>query len=168
MNDGLACLCSIPLSWREADLDEAARLAMMREATLLLTAINQMEAAHEMEGASQENRRLERIEAKLDLALHLLARALEAGAPPPSRPVKITPVGAEWDDPAPPRTGAALVLELRLSQALPLTVQLPAFAQAAPSGMVRADFSGLPPDLEDVLHQFVFRRHRQAIRAKTV
>ena len=79
MNDGLMCECRMSLAWRESAPDPAARQAMVREAALLLAAINQMESGHEVE-TNAESRRLDRLEAKLDLALHLLARALEPEA----------------------------------------------------------------------------------------
>jgi hypothetical protein len=158
------CECPMPLAWREAAPDDDARQAMTREAVLLLTAINQIEGGHEIE-AGAENRRLDRLEAKLDLALYLLARALEPAAGQ-------LRAGSGWaprkwpgkTPPPPPR--APLVLELRPSEALPLTLKLPAVALAPMAGMARARLAGLPEALNDALVQFVFRRHRQAIRAR--
>ncbi len=83
MNDSLLCECRMRLLWRESILEEATLQTIMREAALLLTAINQMESSHELE-TTVDNRRLDRLEAKLDLALHLLARALEPAETPES------------------------------------------------------------------------------------
>lgn len=168
MNDGLLCECRMPLVWREAKQEEAERQAMMREAALLLAAVNQMESSHEMESGTGENRRLDRLEAKLDLALHLLARALEPTAPTGIRVVKLGAEVVEWEDPTPPAEGMALILELRPSETLPLTLKLPALALAPMASLARARLSGLSEALNDALVQFVFRRHRQAIRARTV
>jgi hypothetical protein len=167
MNDGLLCECRMPLVWREATPDESAREVMMREAALLLAAINQMEGSHELESAGAgESRRLERMEAKLDLALHLLARALDTAPSPPGHAIKLGAEGAEWDDDAPPLEGTALVLELRPSESLPLTLKLPAVALAPMPGLARVRLAELTDALNDALMQFVFRRHRQAIRAR--
>lgn len=165
MSDGLQCECRMSLAWRPAAPDPGARQAMMREAALLLAAINQMEGGHEME-ASPENRRLDRLEAKLDLALHLLARTLEPDAPAPARRVWLGAEAITWEDAQPPAGGTPLILELRPSEALPLTLKLPALAQAPEPGMARAAWADLSEALGEALVQFVFRRHRQAIRAR--
>ncbi len=166
MNDGLKCECRMPLIWREAVLDEATRQSMMREATLLLAAINQMESGHEIESAGAENRRLDRLEAKLDLALHLLARALEPAAASAPRLVKLGAEGAEWPDRDPPAEGLSVILEIRPSEALPLSLNLVAETLAPAESLARVRFAGLSEELNDALVQFVFRRHRQAIRAR--
>jgi hypothetical protein len=166
MSDGLQCECRMPLTWRETSQDEASRRAMMREAALLLAAVNQMESSHESEGGGGENRRLERLEAKLDLALHLLARALEPASPPAARTVRLGAEGTEWDEEHPPSEGTALVIELRPSESLPITLKLPAVALEPSPGLARARFGDLTEALGDALTQFVFRRHRQAIRAR--
>jgi hypothetical protein len=165
MTDGLLCESRMPLVWREARPEEGTRQAMMREATLLLTAINQMEGGHETEPGT-DNRRLDRLEAKLDLALHLLARALEPTAPGGSISVSLGAEEVAWEDAHPPAEGVALVLQLRPSEALPLTLELPAIARAPLPGQARAALAGLSESLNDALVQFVFRRHRQAIRAR--
>ncbi len=165
MNEGLLCECRMPLVWRAAAPDDDTRQAMMREAALLLTAINQMEGGHETEPGA-DNRRLDRLEAKLDLVLYLLARALEASAPCDARRVRLGAEVVEWEETDAPAEGAALVLELRPSEALPLTLKLPAVALAPMAGLARAGLSGLSQALNDALVQFVFRRHRQAIRAR--
>lgn len=167
MNEGLLCECRMPLVWREASLDNHARETAMREAALLLAAINQMESSHDLEPGGPENRRLDRLEAKLDLALHLLARALEPVGAPAPRLVRLGAEAVEWEDAQAPVEGAALILELRPSDALPLTLKLPAQALAPVADRARARFVGLSETLNDVLVQFVFRRHRQAIRARS-
>ena len=167
MPEGLSCQCEMPLAWRAAQLDAHVRQAGMNEATYLLVALNQMEGVHEPEAGGPENRRLERIEAKLDLALHLLARGLNSGAQPASRLVQISPEGASWPDPAPPAEGSALIVELYPSEALPLGLLLPAIALPPDSGHARVRFADLPEALAEALYQFVFRRHRQAIRARS-
>jgi hypothetical protein len=156
----------MPLAWHPASLDENARQSLMREAALLLNALNQMESSHDLEGGGAENRRLERLEAKLDLALHLLARTLEPGPAPAARNVVLSPLGVEWNDKQAPAAGTRLILELRPSPHLPLTLRLPALAQDPLPGLARARFEDLPEALDEALHQLVFRRHRQAIRAR--
>ena len=166
-SDGLWCECLISLTWKPAPPAEAAPPGLEREALMLLTAFNQMEAMHDLDSATgAENRRLERLESKLDLALYLLARALAPSPATVPREVRLSPVEIHWRDDAPPGEGMPLLLEIHASDALPLALRLPVVAQAPGDGWARARFSGLSEHLSDALHQFVFRRHRQAIRAK--
>ncbi len=166
MTEGLSCICTMPLAWHTVQIDENRRHGMMREAGLVLAALNQMESSHDLDSGVAENRRLERLEAKLDLALYLLARALEPAPAPEHCLVTLSPRGAEWAEASPPPAGTALVLELRPSEQLPLLLKLPAVAREAIAGQARVRFENMPDDLEDALHQFVFRRHRQAIRLR--
>lgn len=164
---GLWCECHIPLIWKPAGGLETMPLGLEREALMLLTAVNQMEAMHDLDtGMGAENRRLERLESKLDLALYLLARTLAPGPAPEPRDVKLSPGEIHWRDGTPPGEGMTLLLEIHASDALPLALRLPVLALSPQAGWARAVLSGLPEPLSDALHQFVFRRHRQAIRAK--
>lgn len=173
MIEGLSCEIFMPLAWRAEPLPAQARLSHMREAAHLLAALNQIESMHEQEAGSPENRRLDRIEAKLDLTLHLLARTLEIRTPetsavPAARNVLLTPSEAQWPDPSPPAQGTPLIVEFRPSEALPISLELPAIALEPQAGTARARFDELTEALDEALYQFVFRRHRQAIRARTI
>lgn len=160
---GLCYEGTLALQWHP--LGVADTRDVEREALLLLTAINQMEASQDLESSS-EHRRLDRLEAKLDLALYLLARTLESQ--PISAPVavRLSPNGIQWQENQPPEAGSFLLLELRPSTPLPLSLRLPARAREAHGGWAQADFHNLPEALAEALYQFIFRRHRQAIRAR--
>lgn len=163
----LACDLDAAVLWRPMPEDPGAHDAMAREALLLLTALNQLEAAHDGElPAAAEQRRLDRIEAKLDLALYLLARVVRPSTPTPPRAIHLTPAEAVWSEHAPPLEGTRLSVEFSPASILPLTLCLPAIALRAPVGQARARFEALPEVLREALYQFVFRRHRQAIRAR--
>lgn len=168
---GLWCEFRLPLKWSLLDTSATPVSVLEHEALLLLITINQMEGSHEMEAGGTEHRRLERVEAKLDLALYLLARTLEPAAPPALVDVKLSPEEIRWQETRPPAEGTPLLLELRPSTVLPLSLRLPAMAMA-PEGIqgdiARASFLGLAEAVADALHQFIFRRHRQAIRARQV
>lgn len=167
MPEGLTCALRMPLDWQAVQLDPHTRQSRIVEAALLLNALNQMESSHEMDAGGAENRRLDRIEAKLDLALFLLARRLENGDTSTLREVELTPYGAQWQDSAPPVTGSELIVEFQPSETLPLNLRLPAIALDAGTAQARVSFEGLSEALDEALYQFVFRRHRQAIRART-
>jgi len=157
----------MPLSWHAAEVDAEASTQLLREAALLLAALNQIESSHELEATNPENRRLDRIEAKLDLALHLLARTLQDESHSKRLPVELTSTSASWPDNTPPGEGTRLIVEFSPSTALPLNLKLPAIGMAPENSMARVRFAGLGETLDDALYQFVFRRHRQAIRARS-
>lgn len=171
MPDGLSCSYRMPLAWHAGQIDPQTRQNCIVEATLLLGALNQMESSHESDTGSPENRRLDRIEAKLDLTLYLLARRLETAPPADLREVILSPVGMQWPDPAPPAEGSLLMVEFQPSETLPLSLRLPAIALAPLAGQAQVRFESLSDSLsealDEALYQFVFRRHRQAIRART-
>lgn len=174
MSEGLSCVCQMPLRWYAADFDDDSRQQQLQEAALLLSAMNQIEGSHELEANHPENRRLDRLEAKLDLTLHLLVRSLhgagtnaeQADRQPQRLRVELTPVGATWLDATPPLEGNLLIVEFSPSSTLPLSLKLPAIALAPQAGMARVRFDALNEALDEALHQFVFRRHRQAIRTR--
>jgi hypothetical protein len=167
MPDGLSCTYRMPLAWHATQFDPQTRQSCIVEATMLLGALNQMESSHEADTGSPENRRLDRIEAKLDLTLYLLARRLETAPPADLREVILSPVGMQWPDPAPPAEGSLLMVEFQPSETLPLSLRLPAIALAPLAGQAQVRFESLSEGLDEALYQFVFRRHRQAIRART-
>lgn len=167
-DQGLWCECPLPLKWSILDTSATPVSSLEREALLLLTAVNQMEALHELEAGGTEHRRLERVEAKLDLALYLLARTLEPGPASAVVEVKLSPEAIRWREARPPGEGTPLLLELRPSSTLPLSLRLPAMAMATEGVWAQASFLGLAEPVAEALHQFIFRRHRQAIRARQV
>lgn len=164
MTEGLWCHCSIPLGWKPAGDDTLQLARQVHEASLLLVAVNQMEAMRDMDITHQENRAMDRLEAKLDLALHLLARTLISEHTPPVRETRMSPVNIAWLDTAPPEVGTRIVLELYATDILPIALHLPAVVDEPQGGYAQATFDDLPDLLSEALYQFVFRRHRQAIR----
>jgi hypothetical protein len=168
MTERLACTCRMPLSWEVTHLDPETRATIMRQAATLLTALNQIESMHDQETGSPENRRLDRIEAKLDLTLLLLGRTLEINTESAPRNVLLTPNSAEWQETTPPPEGSSLLIEFRPSESLPLNLKIPATGLKPEADKAIVIFDRLTETLEEALYQFVFRRHRQAIRAKSV
>ena len=162
-NTGLWCELTLPFAWKPSSHNES-QPALEREALLQLNAINQMEAAHDLESGS--DRRMERLEAKLDLTLYLLARTLQPGPGHTPRSVQLSPAGVRWHDATPPSPQSRLILEMQPSLTLPLSLRLPALALSQHDGLAAAQFTSMGEAVLEALHQFVFRRHRQAIRAR--
>jgi hypothetical protein len=167
MLEGVGCDCRMPFAWHPAPQADQDAAGLWREALILLTAFNHMEAQTDMghgEATIGEGARLARVEAKLDLALYLLARSLAPTDPPPLREVWLSPALLRWTDNQPPQAGQSLILEFQPSSTLPLALRLPAQALAAEAGQGQAQLLAMPEALQDALHQLIFRRHRQAIR----
>lgn len=175
-HNDLFCLCTLPLAWpARAELNDPGDTeiaAHLRQALLVLNACNHLDAQREAELAAGEQRKLERLEAKLDLALHLLARALHPQRPPAPRALRLSPQGLSWETPAhesthesTPEPGLAVWLQIHPCAALPLPLQLPGQIQAAEPGRIEARFTHLDEPLTEALVQYIFRRQREAIRA---
>jgi hypothetical protein len=164
-DSSLWCECNMPFVWHPAPLQSNAA-ALEREALLQLVAINQMESSHDIESSGTDHRRMERLEAKLDLTLYLLARTLEPGPMPESCLVRLSSSGIAWFDHTPPAQGSRVLLEMHPSVTLPLSLKLIGMIVPGEEGWVRAQFTGVGEAVFEALHQFIFRRHRQAIRSR--
>jgi len=164
----VSCSSRIPFAWRPGTLADPA--ASLRAALLFFTAFNHIEAQQDTGGGGEHANPgdLARVEAKLDLALHLLARALAPEQALPVEEVLLSASHLSWAAPTPPAPGQAVVLEMQPCPALPLSVCLPGRVTASDNSRVQVAFEALPEPLAEALHQFVFRRHRQAIRLRAL
>lgn len=152
--------------------DEAEIECWMSEACALLRVLAGLEAPPvEREGEPACGKTLERLEAKLDLALGLMMRFARAqDALPPAVPSVLGPTGLTWEDEReqPLRAGEPVLLSLHLSPRLPLPLTLPAEVTAVerlPGGVrISARFTGLSEETRDWLERTLFRFHRRAIQ----
>lgn len=119
--------------------------------------------------SSEQAGTLQRLEAKLDLALELALqqRYPQAGAPTPCR------IGLEslcWLHPAPLDIGSSGIISLQPRMPSALTLQLPiTVLQCQPAGQgyaVRASWGTQLAETQADWERWVFRRHRQAIGRK--
>lgn len=167
--DLLQVRLALPCAWQRQELDDAATDALWHEARLILT-LAQHEAAsppRDGERDGQLERGLGRLEAKLDLAMHLLVRTLRAGTPP-GAPIPLTllhgglllPPGLAT---APAERGCCL---LGLNPRLPLPVRLPAEVARLDGQVAELRWLAMPEDLAELWSQWLFRQHRRAIHAR--
>lgn len=111
---------------------------------------------------------LRRLEAKVDLALQLLAHAVPGPPGPPLRTVRLSAVGVRFDT-APSdaaMSGAEAVLAWRPGEGLPLTLNLPAVCIAVAGVQSWWRFETVSSTLVDVLERHVFRLHRRELAAQ--
>jgi hypothetical protein len=163
------------VAWRPAIAEDGA--VASRE---LVVTLRGVEAATAHESAHDAGP-LARIEAKLDLVLLLLGRAVPPFAPdrPAACRVRLTPEQIDWQvDGAAPAEGDLIDVLVLLDARAPVPVRLPArvvsvaatraddpkstAASGARQVRVIACFTGLAEDARDALAASVFRLHRRA------
>ncbi len=158
---------AIPIVCEKQALDPHALASLRQNAQLLIHALNLMDTSplHETE---PEQAHLQRLDAKIDLMLHLLAQSLQGNHPlPQAMPVELGPEIVSWQElGAQPTVGDTIVLGLYLSPGLPLPLKLPAHITASADGRVTAQLADLGEDLDESWRQWVFRQHRRDIHAQ--
>lgn len=108
---------------------------------------------------------LRRVEAKLDLTLRLLARALPGLAVPPLTQVRLGLRGVRLDGPGPEPAGVA-VLRWQPAEWMPLPLLLPVRAAGRSADASWWAFDALPVSLAEALERHVFRLHRRMLAAR--
>lgn len=154
----------LPFRWERRDLHGHALATLLQGNRLLLQAAAFMEPRPLRE--VDEDKATERLDAKLDLILHLLAMSLNQGQPTaqPTR-LRLTPEGIAWETAeALPAPGDSLLLALTVG-ALPIPLQLPVQVASASYGWVHTRFIQLDDALADLWQQWLFRQHRRAVHA---
>ena len=160
---GLHIPMTLPFGWERRSLARHELENLWGEALMILRVINQMVAHAPREG--EADAALARLEAKVDLALHLLALNLH-GRHVQSRSARIT-LGAEGctlsTDPALP-PGDEIVLGLYLSPALALPLKLAASVMASADGDTRVEWIDMPDAVKEAWEQWLFRQHRRKVQ----
>lgn len=168
----------LPLAWRELPPPFPATLALWRQSNLaLLRGLATIESFVPPESEADSNvasvKALERVEAKLDLTLSLLARLLaEQTELPPALPVTLGASRLAWR--APGRStvavGAGLLLQLYLSPRLPeplrLWTRLSGMQAEGEQTHYTAELLQSDAEFEEWLTRTLFRYHRRALQAR--
>ena len=134
------------------------------ERLLLDIAATEERRAEPDDGTGAGDPAYRRLEAKLDLALQLLAQALPNVNALALRSVRLAAAGIAIDAPLPVPVGPAH-LAWQPSEALPLSLHLPVRAVDGPERSAVWAFGPLPTGLQEALERHVFRMHRRALAA---
>jgi hypothetical protein len=170
--DALASDDARPVAVLAPVVDEGARHAMLLRAEALMRALAVLEdsRADEADERNPVDQSVRRLEAKVDLLVSLVGSLLQRDRPAdPLRALQWSARGTALDLPADacPAPGAAVVLRLQPSDALPEAIQLPSRVLAVePAGTGRRvwlAFDPLPAPLEALLERHLFRVHRRAV-----
>lgn len=170
---------SLPLAWEIPVAPDAATQALWRQDNLaLLRALATLESVvtdKERESEQALGKALERMEAKVDIMLSLLARlaSRESGLPAPS-PLTLAAHRVEWSCPAAslPPTDRQILLKLYLSPKLPepLRLWVRVATQAVTPGSAAcfcvAEFLDEDPEFEEWMTRTLFRYHRRTLQAR--
>lgn len=150
-------------------MDEWARsnVALLRA----LATIEGASVENDSEPAAPVNRAIERLEAKVDLALKLLNKVLEQQRQIPEKsPATLSASMLRWNTINPPTSQETVVLSVHLSDKLPQPLMLPATITGivgAANGMeVTATFVEPDEELTEWLERTIFRYHRRAIQSR--
>lgn len=171
--DALASEETRPAAVLPALEDDGRRRVLLMRAETLMRALAVLEdsRADEPDERNAADPALRRLEAKVDLLLGLVGSLMLRDQPAdPLRRLQWSMRGAAVDlsgAEAAPAPGAAALLRMQPSDALPEAVQLPARVLAVepqPTGRrVWLAFDAMPPGLESLLERHLFRVHRRAV-----
>lgn len=172
-SDGVAYAAELPLHWAPLHSVQPAQAEQwLHQTAALLRALAVIETPlsdSERDLSSPHGKAMERLEAKLDLALSLMMQlAREQTELPAPHPAVLRARSLEWSGEPAPEPGSLIVIFLHVSPKLPHALTLPAQVIAVEprdGGVrIRANFTHLNQEVEEWLERTVFRFHRRAIQ----
>jgi len=174
LQDGVYFEAFLPLGWTPVSfpIPSFTLEEWMQTNVTLLRALATMEALpidKENEPGSSSAKAIDRLEAKVDLSLALLAKLLARDTHFPQRaPARLFANKMEWISQEGPEQGARVALTLFLSHKIPQALVLPANvtkSEKQPDGLhICATFAQLSEEMQDWLERTVFRYHRRSIQ----
>lgn len=163
--NGLHVPMTLPCGWERRSLTPQELESLWGEALMILRVINQMEAPAGREGDVETP--AARLEAKLDLALHLLALSIHGQQPRP-HPARITlwAEGCLLGTDQPLQTGDEIVLGLYLSTTMSLPLKLAASVMASGNAESQVDWIAMPESVQEAWERWLFRQHRRMVQGQ--
>lgn len=157
----LAVETHLAFAWRL--LDEAIEAHTLQGNRLLLRTIN---AAESSLIEPHSDRQHERLETKLDLALHWLGRVLYADRErPPARALRLDVDGLSWEHPGPSELGSRVRLLLYAHAGLAAPLELAGELVESDGVWLRARLLNRSEEWQDEWTQWLFRLHRRSLQA---
>lgn len=173
-SNGVFHAADLPLGWTplsriqpaQSEQWQCAGAALLRALAVLETPVPEVE--HDISSAG--GKAMERLEAKLDLALSLMTQlARQQAEIPPLHHVVLRAKSLEWLGETVPAAQQLVLVSLHISPKLPQPLILPATVtgvalQDNGASRVRADFADLSEETEEWLARTLFRFHRRGIQ----
>jgi hypothetical protein len=173
-NPGVSLEATLPLTWSVAEeiSHSHAELRSQTNISLLraLAAIDVVTPEHETYGEPTQ-KALERVEAKMDMVLLMVAQLMGVSKPLPAETaVSMFNQGITWlEQGEAPAVGQSVVVDLYLNVRLPQALHLPVMVkelQPQDKGIkVVAEFLSATEDFDEWLTRTLFRYHRRALQA---
>lgn len=170
---GIFYAADLPLGWTALSrLQPQQTEQWQHDAVALLRALAVIEAPvaeTERDVSSTAGKSMERLEAKLDLALSLMMQlARQQNELPAPHPVILRASSVEWVGASVPEPAQLILLSLHLSPRLPHALHIPATVAAVErlenGARVSANFTHLSQEVEEWLERTLFRFHRRSIQ----
>ena len=170
---GVFYAADLPLSWTALSrLQPMQTEQWQHDAVALLRALAVIEAPiaeADRDISSAAGKAMERLEAKVDMALNLIMQLTRQQRElPEPHPVILRAGTLEWTGASAPETGQLILLSLHLSPKLPQPLLLPAtvagVARQENGANIRAKFIALNQEMEEWLERTLFRFHRRSIQ----
>lgn len=170
---GIFYAADLPLNWTTlSDHQPMQTEQWQHEAVALLRALAVIEAPiaeADRDISSAAGKAMERLEAKVDMALSLIMQlAHQQRKLPEAHPVILRANSVEWTDASAPDKDQFILLSLYLSPRLPQPLLLPATVAAVAhhenGAHIRAKFIALDQEMEEWLERTLFRFHRRSIQ----
>jgi hypothetical protein len=171
---GVSLEATLALAWAptgevsatQKELRTQTNIALLRA----LAAIDVVASEHEAH-AEPAQKAMERVEAKVDVVLLMVAQLMGANVPlPPETQVAMFSQNITWlENGAAPAVGSSVVVDLYLNPRLPKALHLPAMVQelqTQENGVkVVAELLDITEEFDEWLTRTLFRYHRRALQA---
>jgi Atypical PilZ domain, cyclic di-GMP receptor len=171
---GISLEATLPLAWVKAEQLSHANLELRTQTNIALlrslAAIDVPPPEHDTHG-EPIHKALERVEAKVDMTLLLVARLMGATMSLPTETqVTLSNQRITWlESGKPPAVGLQLVVDVYLNARIPQALHLPVAVievQKQENGVkVVADLQEVVTEFEEWLTRTIFRYHRRALQA---
>lgn len=174
---GIALEALLPLGWSTTSHSSKAGDELRRHGNIaLLRALAALESTvseHEHNLPESAQKTLDRLEAKLDIVLAMMAEMARASMQlPPEKQVSLFSDHIVWteSDGSMLSPNQRLLVHVYLSQHLPqplqLSVTVTGLEMQAATVRISAQIDGLDEELEEWLTRTIFRHHRRALQAR--
>jgi len=167
---------NLPLSWKPvSDVDKTEQVGRLHSNLALLRGLASIEAAAlteiEHERDALLSKALERLEAKVDIAINLLARlTLSQTELPKPMAVTLRAQSIEWIDATPPELNQEVTLTVYLSPKLPepliLQARIIEVKHLDTAYRCIAELHERDEEFEEWMIRTVFRYHRRELQAR--
>lgn len=165
LDEGLQVELCLPWTCERRDLTPPGRVELWVQNLLILRVLNLTPPHAPREAAAEAA--VARLEAKLDLCLHLLARVIGGDTPAPvPAAIILSAEGCRAGVAETMQTGEHCLIRFRPDQALALPLDLPAVVVSQSGTVTTLRWLDMPEPVREAWEQWLFRQHRRAVQVQ--